>query len=161
MKTVLVLAAAALTATAATTIPGADAATCSTPWGSGAKAVTNPTHGAMTAVRAGHHPCFDRVVLDDTKASGYRVSYVKAVRSQGQGAVIALRGGAFLQVDVQDAATTRPAMPTVTGYPTLKQVGWGGSFEGYSTVGVGVRARLPFRISRTAGHLIIDVAHRW
>jgi len=52
-------------------------------------------------------------------------------------------------------------MPGVAGYTTFRQVAWGGSFEGYSTVGLGVRARLPFRAFRSTNHLVIDVAHHW
>lgn len=144
-------------------VPGtASAATCSTPWGSGAKTVTSSGHSTLSAVRAGRHTCFDRVVVDlSSSAIGYRVRYVSAVRNQGQGAVIPLKGGAFLQVDLQSAAARTPAMPNVAGYTTLRQVGWGGSFEGYSTVGVGVRARLPFRVFRNGTDLVVDVAHRW
>ncbi len=41
-----------------------------------------------------------------------------------------------------------------------------GTFEGYTTVGLGVRARLPFRVFELAGpgtgsRLVVDVAHRW
>ena len=53
------------------------------------------------------------------------------------------------------------AMPNVAGYPTFRQVAWGGSFEGYTTVGLGVRTRLPFRVFRSTNHLVIDVAHHW
>ena len=35
----------------------------------------------------------------------------------------------------------------VAGFRTLRQLVYGGSFEGYTTIGVGVRARLPFRAS--------------
>ena len=63
--------------------------------------------------------------------------------------------------------TTPPAMPDVSGFTTFRQVVWAGSFEGQSTVGLGVRARLPFRVftpndtaTRTS-RLVIDVAHRW
>ncbi len=53
-----------------------------------------------------------------------------------------------------------------SGYRTFRQVGWGGSFEGYTTLGLGVRARLPFRVAvlpgpGTGSRLVIDVAHRW
>ncbi len=161
MKKVLVLAATVSTAAAFAAVPSAQAATCHVTWGSGAKSVSNLTHGSLTTVRAGRHACFDRLVLDDTRASGYRVGYVSAVRDQGRGAVVPLRGGAFLEIDVQDHAARRPALPVVTGFTTFRQVGWGGSFEGYTTVGLGVRGRLPFQVFRTPGHLIIDVAHRW
>ena len=157
VATVTTLTAAALFALPVT----AGATTCSTPWGSTPKAVTNFVHGNLAAVRAGHHDCFDRVVLDDSRAnSGYRVHYVSAVHDQGRGAVVPLRGGAFLEV-VDQSAAGRLAMPSVAGFPTLRQVASGGSFEGYTTVGVGVRARLPFRVFRSGTHLVVDVAHHW
>jgi len=140
----------------------AQAAGCSVTWGSTAKAVTNTTHRTLTGVRAGRHTCFDRLVLDLNRGGeGYRVRYVTAVRAQGSGAVIPLRGGAFLQVDDQSMVTRRPAMPSVAGYTTFRQVAFGGSFEGYTTIGLGVRARLPFRVFRVENHLVVDVAHRW
>jgi hypothetical protein len=40
-------------------------------------------------------------------------------------------------------------------------VAWAGSFEGQSTIGLGVRARLPFRVLQLPGRLVIDVAHHW
>ncbi len=89
------------------------------------------------------------------------------------GEVLPLRGGAFLQVLVR-----APANPTdsyfvspgnlvdVSSYRTFRQVGWGGSFEGNTTVALGVRARLPFRTFVLPGpgsgsRLVVDVAHRW
>jgi hypothetical protein len=49
----------------------------------------------------------------------------------------------------------------VSGYQTFRQVAWAGSFEGESTVGLGVRARLPFRVYTLPGRIVVDVAHRW
>jgi hypothetical protein len=158
----LAVTAVATTVTVATQTNPARATGCSVTWGSSAKAVPNSTHRSLAAVRAGRHACFDRLVLDlDRGGEGYRVRYVSAVRDQGRGAVVPLRGGAFLQVDDQSQATRRNAMPGVAGYTTFRQVGWGGSFEGYTTVGLGVRARLPFRAFRSDNHLVVDVAHHW
>ena len=41
-----------------------------------------------------------------------------------------------------------------------------GSFEGQTTIGVGVRARLPFRVFSIPGpggqsRIVLDVAHHW
>lgn len=158
----LAVTAVAATVTVASPTSPARASGCSVAWGSGAKTVTNSTHRALAAVRAGRHTCYDRLVLDlNRSGEGYRVRYVSAVHDQGRGAVVPLRGGAFLQVDDQSQATQRIPMPSVSGYTTFRQVGWGGSFEGYTTIGLGVRARLPFRAFRSDNHLIIDVAHRW
>ncbi|HUR13124.1 MAG TPA: hypothetical protein VM097_01390 [Mycobacteriales bacterium] len=163
-RTSIALAVTTVATAVAVSVPTgpARATGCSVAWGSTAKTVTNSTHRTLSAVRAGRHTCYDRLVLDlDRGGEGYRVRYVSAVRDQGRGAVVPLRGGAFLQVDDQSQAYRRIAMPAVAGYTTFRQVAWGGSFEGYTTVGLGVRARLPFRAFRSENHLVIDVAHRW
>jgi hypothetical protein len=159
------IAAAVTTAAAAVTlalpITGAQATGCSVTWGSLAKSVSGPTQPTLPGgVRAGRHECYDRLVID-LGGAGYRVRYVSAVRDQGRGAVVPLRGGAFLQIDFRSRDLPRPAMPNVAGFTTFRQVGWGGSFEGYTTIGLGVRARLPFRVFAWSDHLVIDVAHHW
>jgi len=88
-----------------------------------------------------------------------------------------LRGRAFLQITVTGPAyddggnsTYNPAdrneLTNVGGYQTFRQVAWAGSFEGYSTIGLGVRGRLPFRVFTLDGpgagsRLVVDVAHYW
>lgn len=168
-------------AVAALAVPGAaaSAATCPTGWGSLAKASAATTSAPLTGVRAGRHDCYDRLVLDlgAGPAPGYTVSYVDAVRQEGSGAVVPLRGGARLAVvahapayDAAGAPTYVPSDPRalvpVAGWRTFRQVAWAGSFEGHTTVGLGVRARLPFRVLVLAGpgagsRLVVDVAHTW
>ena len=164
MKT-LVATAVAVSAAAglAVAVPTTAAASgCSTSWGSQAKAVRNNAHGTLTGIRAGRHTCFDRLVLDvDRGGLGWSVRYVSAVRDQGRGAVVPLRGSAFLEIVEQAQVTRRLPMPGVAGFTTFRQVGDGGSFEGYTTVGLGVRNRLPFRVSTADHRLVIDVAHHW
>lgn len=151
---------ATATAVAAPQIAGATG--CSVSWGSQAKSSTTNIAGTVGAVRAGRHECFDRLVLDNSRGGlGYSVSYVKAVTQDGSGFVVPLKGGAFLQVVDKGSATRRPPMPDVAGYRTFRQVAWAGSFEGYTTVGLGVRTRLPFHVFRADNHVIVDVAHTW
>ena len=155
---------------------------CGIYWGSTDKVGTGlplPGAGPLVNVRAGQHDCYDRLVIDSTgPGATYRVGYVAEVPDQAQGETVALRGGAFLEVVVRTSpydlatgtATYTPTDPaelvTVNGWRTLRQVAWGGSFEGYTTVGVGVRARLPFRVFNLPGpgdgsRLVIDIAHQW
>jgi hypothetical protein len=160
--------------------PGADAAPyCGQVWGSLPEQVgSGPGAAQITNVRAGRHACFDRIVIDlRSRATGYRVSYVPRVEFQGSGDPIPLRGGAFLDLtvwgvtyDLQGRPTftppSRSEVVNVAGFRTLRQVADGGSFEGYTTFGVGVRARLPFRVFILAGpgsgsRIVVDVAHRW
>lgn len=150
---------------------------CGIRWGSLPKSVGAYDDGYLTGVRTGRHACFDRMVLDvQGDVSGYRVSYVDQLRAEGSGAVVPLRGGARLEVVAlvpayrDGRATYTPANPRelrdVTGYRTFRQLAWAGSFEGQTTVGLGVRARLPFRVflldgPGTGSRLVVDVAHRW
>lgn len=151
---------------------------CGIRWGSTPEVVERYDTGVLTGVRSGRHACFDRLVLDVRgDVDGYRVRYVDAVRTEGQGAVVPLRGGARLQLaalvpayDGQGRATYRPAdrreLVDVAGYRTFRQVAFAGSFEGQTSIGLGVRARLPFRVFVLDGpgagsRLVVDVAHRW
>ena len=55
----------------------------------------------------------------------------------------------------------------MTGWSTFRQIKLvGPSFEGVTQFGLGVRARLPFRVFTLTGpgsmtRVVIDVAHRW
>ncbi|MGH9186673.1 MAG: AMIN-like domain-containing (lipo)protein [Acidimicrobiales bacterium] len=152
---------------------------CGIRWGSLVKAVPDYTIGSFTNVRAGRHSCYDRLVLDVAgPVTGYHVQYVSQVVQDGSGFTVPLRGGAYLEVIVHvpayDAATGRstyvPAdldeLVNVSGFRTFRQVASAGSFEGQTAVGLGVRARLPFRVFVLAGpstgsRVVVDVAHRW
>jgi hypothetical protein len=164
----LVAAAALVAAPAVTGAATATAATCSTPWGSTAESSSPMTTGRVTGVRAGRHPCFDRLVVDMTgRAPGYDVRYVTTVHQDGSGFPVPVSGGARLAVVARKGATSVPAMPSVSGFTTFRQVRWAGSFEGQTTLALGVRARLPFRVGTTydpvtdRSRLVVDVAHSW
>lgn len=184
----LVLAVTAATAAVVAPAP-AQAATpyCGITWGSLPKTATatNPWDAeAVNGVRAGRHACFDRLVIDvggqDASFSSYDIRYVAQVHEDGRGNAIPVRGAADLQVVVRAPAHDTQGRPTfdpaderevvdVTGYSTFRQVAWGGSFEGSTTMALGVRARLPFRVVVLPGtpnsdhtpRLVIDVAHAW
>ncbi len=154
---------------------------CSVRWGSLPKTGATTTPAPIFDVRAGRHTCFDRLVIDvaGRVTDAYNVRYVPAVVAEGSGIVVPLRGGAALAVEVNapgydswtGAITYRYQDPdeliNVTGFRTFRQVAHGGSFEGYTIIGVGVRARLPFRVFVLPGpgsgnqRLVVDVAHRW
>jgi hypothetical protein len=166
----LALGLAAATAPAATGASTASAAPyCGITWGSLAKSSSTMKITSLSGVRAGQHACYDRLVIDHRgPATGFDVRYVSQVTQDGSGLPVSVAGGARLQiVDRAGRTTSAPAMPNVTGYRTFRQVKWAGSFEGQSTVGLGVRARLPFRVftlndtATGTSRLVIDVAHRW
>ena len=174
----------AVTAEAGTTRAAA-APYCGITWGSLVEQDPAMTTAPITNLRAGRHDCFDRLVVDlgapapgtPSQHAGYRVEYVSQVVEDGSGRPVPLAGGAFLSVVVHapahDAAgrpTYRPAdrshAVNVSGFSTFRQVAFAGTFEGSTTIGLGVRARLPFRVLLLSGpgtgsRLVIDVAHHW
>lgn len=169
----------AVTATASSANASA-ASSCGISWGSLSKSSASRTSADITNVRSGQHACFDRLVIDlggSHSRAGYQVKYVTNVYAEGTGKVVPLRGGADLQIiakapthNTAGHSTYTPANPreltNVAGYRTFRQVAMAGSFEGQTTIGLGVRARLPFRVTTLAGpangtRLVIDVAHRW
>ncbi len=170
---------AAVVGTAGAASASAAAPYCGITWGSLPKANETMSSAALIDVRTGQHACFDRVVFDfNGTATGYRVSYQDHVYSEGRGDELRIAGGAKLRVTLLEPAydidTGTPTYPppfadpslSVAGFRTLRQVVDGGSFEGYTTYGIGVRARLPFRVFTLAGpgghsRIVLDVAHRW
>lgn len=168
----LAAALAAPVTAAATTNTASALRSCATPWGSLAKTATSQTRAGITGVRAGQHPCFDRMVFDlgpGTGTVGYDVRYVATVTSPSSGLPVPVSGGARIQVTVNAPSAKRiPAGGTLTysGWQTFRQLRWVTSFEGYTDFGLGVRARLPMRAFVLAGpdggqRLVIDVAHHW
>jgi hypothetical protein len=176
------------TATPTTTAaPGTPSATggpaapnCRTSWGTAEKRHTSTEVAPLSGIRAGEHPCYDRLVFDVRApgADGYIVRYVPTVREDGSGTPIPLRGGARLAVVVQAPAyenqnylrtyvvRNQRELVNVTGWRTFRQVVWAGSFEGQTTVGLGVRTTLPFRVMVVDGpgsgsRIVVDVAHEW
>jgi hypothetical protein len=154
--------------------------TCPTvDWGSGAK--TQAGGGTLAPVvtsRVGQQSCFDRFVIELAgPPAGYDVRYVSSVSQEGSGEPVALAGGAKLQVVVRAPAynlsgttTYQPADPNhvhdVTGFSAFRQIVYLGSFEGVTSWGVGVRARLPMQVTVLPGpgshaRVVIDVAHNW
>ncbi|GER23583.1 hypothetical protein NCCP1664_20780 [Zafaria cholistanensis] len=168
------------TATAApsttTAVPSA-APFCGITWGSLPKTSSTKYVPVVTNVRAGRHRCFDRLVIDlKGKRPGYDVRY-GAVYTEGQGARVHLRG-TDMRITIKAPAYNSKGQATytprnrsnivnVSNFDTFRQVAWAGSFEGQTTIGLGVRARLPFRVFTLAGPgpnqtmLVIDVARRW
>jgi hypothetical protein len=174
----------ALVLTGASAIPAATSTEAVTPfcginWGSQNKSLDLMTAAPITNVWTGRHACFDRLVVDvHGKGANYSVRYLRVVLNQGEGAPIPLRGGARLEIvvrapinDINTGAQTyhfanRKELSNVTGFAAFRQVSFGGSFEGYTTIGLGVRARLPMRAFVLNGpgggsRVVIDVAHHW
>jgi hypothetical protein len=177
------LAVAALSGSLALAVPASATAAfapyCGITWGSTTEAGNTSGTGLLTDVRAGRHPCFDRLVLDVRgKVGWYHVGYVDEIASIGEGARIPVRGGAKLAISVNASSydfdtgsySYDPAdvdeLVDVTGHRTFRQVVTAGTFEGMTDIGLGVRARLPFRVMLLDGpgsgsRFVVDVAHQW
>jgi hypothetical protein len=169
------------TAVAADAAPAATAriTACPTGWGSLAESRATATTVPVRDVRTGRHACFDRMTVDVPGARagglGYRVQYVDRLHQDGSGRPIAVGGGAVLEIRVaapgyrpETGAPTYPGragrpLPGVdlTGYRTFRDTRFAGSFEGETQIGLGVRARLPFRVLVLDGRVVVDVAHSW
>lgn len=174
----LVVAVAALVAAFAVPAGAHGRPYCGLVWASTPEVAGQSATAPVVALRAGRHTCHDRLVFEfDGAVSGYRAEYVPAAAAEGSGAPLAVRGGAIIEVTVlapaqRDGAPTHAiATPAATplnmgGFRTFRDVVSAGTFEGQTTVALGVRARLPFRVFTLAGpaghsRIVVDVAHRW
>ena len=138
-------------------------------------------------VRAGRHDCYDRVVFDingvipGAGVAGYAVSYVQGeVAADASGEPVPTAGDAALQVVVRapifgTVSGHQPGRPTprvgddfysaaqLRSWDSLKQVTFAGSFEGQTTIAVGVPAQRPFRVGSLERdgytHVYVDIAH--
>jgi hypothetical protein len=164
-------------ATTASSTPRAQAlsAGCAVTWGSTPESRSGSGLGTVHNLRAGRHACFDRLVIDmdgRMSTSSYVVRYVDHVRDDS-GAAVPLRGGATIEIAVagyrfhpEDRANV-----DVDGFRTFRQVASGSGDSRTTTFGLGVRARLPFRVFVLDGgnnrpredfsRVVVDVAHRW
>ena len=164
---------AAVAAAAPAAATAGHPAACASHWG------TNPKHGGsngtvrtpVRGVRAGQHGCFDRLVVDlgTGPRPPFSAQYVRHIVAQGSGRVLRVRGHARILIVVRGPAGRHyPAnavnLADVSGFTTFRQVRGAGSFERVTAIGLGVRAKLAFRVflvgSPTAAwRLVIDVAH--
>jgi hypothetical protein len=147
---------------------------CGLTWGSGAKTGGALRTPELVRIYTARMACWDRTVFEFAGAvNGYSVQYATALPTDGEGFDMApyLAGAAKLSVSLRAPAVTYPARSgdhpvNVLRYRTLRDVIYGGSFEGYTTAAIGVRAKLPFRVFVAAGpgthsRIIVDVAHLW
>jgi hypothetical protein len=179
-KAATLLISALCLALAAGAVPAAAAPACGITWGSGEKTAGPLSSAPLLTVETGRHECWDRVVFElNGTAQGYSVRYSTAIPTDGEGVDLVpyTAGGAHLWVTLRAPAyddshtatfdaTTGEHVANVLRYDTLRDVVFGGSFEGYTTFAVGVRARLPFRVLLLAGpgthsRIVVDIAHRW
>ncbi|MEH1166873.1 hypothetical protein V6V47_15955 [Micromonospora sp. CPCC 205539] len=166
-------------AAASTTMAATGSPYCGITWGSADKTAGTLSTAPLIEVRTGRQDCYDRVVFEFAgPVHGYSVGYGETW-TEGEGLPLSpyTAGDELLRVSLRAPAYDAAHQGTVPyqvgehtanvlRYPTLRDVVFGGSFEGYTTFAVGVRARLPFRILVLAGpgthsRIVLDVAHQW
>ena len=150
------------------------AAGCSSNWGTNAKhrgdqAITVATR--VRGVRAGKHGCFDRLVIDMSggKQPPFSARYVKQIVADPSGKILKVRGKAKILIVVRGPAgahyhANAVNLVNVSGFKTFRQVRGAGSFERVTSIGLGVRAKLAFRVfelgsSQAGWRIVIDVGH--
>jgi len=134
------------------------------------------TSGALLTpldLRFGRHDGYDRLVLDldGSGEPAWRMEYVDEPRGQGSGEIVDLDGGAYLVLDVQNIMLPGeeegqpeylgPAAIIPPSGGVIREVQWGGIFEGTLQVFVGVTEEVPFRVFMLddPARLVIDIQH--
>lgn len=176
-----VLATLALVLTGAGAVPTAAAApqtaACETGWGSQAKSEPGSLEmaGALADVRTGRHACYDRMVFDipgmtTADPALYWVQYVPSFAHVPSQTGIPVEGGAVIEIEFtapvnhsQYPVGLADPLPGLdfSGYQTFRDAKFGGYYDSATHIGLGVRARLPFRVLVLPERLVVDVAHRW
>jgi hypothetical protein len=127
-------------------------------------ATAPPDRPVLTGVRYGRHDRYDRVVFDFAGGTpAYRVEYAPLV-GIATGDPIPLAGPADLRVTFAGVAATTVDTRSVLDprYPTLRQVRFGGAFEGRLLAGLGLADRVGLRALRLSDppRIVVDVAHQ-
>ncbi len=131
------------------------------PWVASAPSV--PT---LVAIRAAHHPGFDRVVFQFAGGLpiSHRVEYVDVLRGDGSGLPIPVAGRAVLSASLSGAQAHNSQGPTVQArkafaLPNIMTTVRAGDFEAVTTYGIGLAKRTPFTVSmlHDPSRVVIDI----
>jgi hypothetical protein len=125
-----------------------------------------PSVPTLVAIRAAHHPGFDRIVFQFAGGlpTGQRVEYVDVLRGDGSGLPIPVAGRAILSASFDGAQAHDSQGPTVSArkafaLPNIMATVRAGDFEAVTTYGIGLAKRTPFTVSRlhNPSRVVIDV----
>jgi hypothetical protein len=164
--------AAATTAPASTTTTAAAAASWSTATkhGPGNRQPPDGPSAKLAAVRAAHHPGYDRVVFqfEGAKVPGYRIGYVPEIAlGETDDQFLTLKGDALIEATFQGTASDdyRPGTQTIPdkftpALPQVRQLGLAEDWEGVVRIGIGLDHRAGFRVLELHGpvRVVVDVA---
>ncbi len=127
-------------------------------------AATTPT---LVAIRAAHHPTFDRVVFRFRGGlpGSTRARYVERLNSDGSGARVRMAGRAILRVRFADAQAHdergRPTVARRTAFalPNVMTTVRAGDFEAVTTYGIGLarRTRVNVFTLRRPSRVVFDI----
>lgn len=156
-------------------------------WNTDVDSADGAGQSALYTSRIGRHECYDRVVFDLNGPGpvGFDARYVPVVAAEGSGKPVPVAGQAALQVTVlapaqgsqgdnsghQPGVVFAPSGARLHGpgglesWGCLREVRSAGSFEGQTTMAIGVRDTLPFRVhewtdSSRITHVTVDIACR-
>lgn len=138
------------------------------PAGASVSAQAQTGSPTLVAIRAAHHPGFDRVVFEFRGAlPRVSVRYVGQVIGDASGLPVPVAGNAFLRVVMKPATGHNDAGqvtygPTRRTYalPNVMQVVNAGDFEGVLTFGIGLAKHEPVSVSLRSrpSRVVVDVA---
>ena len=128
-----------------------------------ADAAATPT---LVAIRAAHHPGFDRIVYEFAGGlpASQQVGYVDKLVGDASGLPVPIAGRAILRVRFEPAqahdaqgstAPERKAFPLPNIMTTVRA----GDFEAVTTYGIGLAKRTPFQVStlQNPSRVVIDI----
>jgi hypothetical protein len=120
----------------------------------------------LVAVRAAHHPGFDRVVFEFRGGlpATHRVRYVDRLLGDASGLPVRVAGRAVLQAsftgtNAHDAGGSTAPARTAFALPNVLTTVRSGDFEAVTTYGIGLARRTPFRLTTATGpaRVVVDV----
>ena len=131
----------------------------------------HPGVAVLSAVRAGAHDSFDRIVFEFSESGlpGFHVEYVdEPVRSCGSGEIVPLAGDAWLEIRMTPAAAhTHQGKPTINrsafspNLPIVRDLRSTCDFEADVTWVAGVVSPNKYRVLelQDPARLVIDISH--
>jgi hypothetical protein len=129
-------------------------------------ALAVPVTPTLVAIRAGHHPGFDRIVyeFEGGLPSSSRVRYVDKLISDGSGRRVRIAGRAVLKVrfggaQAHDAQGETVLKRKAFALPNIMTTVRAGDFEAVVTYGIGLAKRTDFQVFRLQdpARVVIDV----
>ncbi|ROR91955.1 AMIN-like domain-containing (lipo)protein [Nocardioides aurantiacus] len=126
-----------------------------------------PPTPTLVAIRAAHHPGFDRIVYEFRGGlpTSRQVRYVDSLTADGSGEPVRIAGRAVLSVRFEPAQAHDADGPTAAvrkafALPNIMTTVRAGDFEAVTTYGIGLARRTPVRVTtlRHPSRVVVDVA---